>query len=217
VTSGTRRRNARGEGARLRDELLDAAARVLAKHGDPDHVSLRNVAAEAGVTAPAIYRHFADRGALLQALAAREFACFDHLIVAGADAGGDDPFDRLASAGRAYLRFGRERPVHYRILFGSVGVPCNETPPDSVQDAGRQSFLTLVDLIGACLSTDGVDPQESRRDRAVDIAFEAWALLHGLVDLPYANRAVPWPDQAAIIAGWVERLRVTTAAPARGR
>ena len=61
-----RQRNARGEGERLRIELLEAAADLMATHGDIESISLRAVAREAGVSATAVYRHFDDHHDLLR-------------------------------------------------------------------------------------------------------------------------------------------------------
>ena len=58
-----RQRNPRGHGDRLHSELLDAAVRVLAAHGDTERLSIRAVAAEAQVSPAAVYRHFPDRRA----------------------------------------------------------------------------------------------------------------------------------------------------------
>src|SRR3984893_14334035 len=63
-----RTRNARGEGDRLRDEIIAAAIKVLSTIGAEDPFSLRAVAKEAKIAAPSVYIHFADRNALLQAV-----------------------------------------------------------------------------------------------------------------------------------------------------
>ena len=64
--SQPRQRNPRGHGERLHSELLDAAVRVLAAHGDTERLSIRAVAAEAQVSPPAVYRHFPDRRTLVR-------------------------------------------------------------------------------------------------------------------------------------------------------
>ena len=56
----TRARNRRGEGARLRDDIVAAAVALLDETGDQAAVSLRAVARRVGIAAPSIYRHFAD-------------------------------------------------------------------------------------------------------------------------------------------------------------
>ena len=67
----TRRRNARGSGALLREEILTAATELLDAADSESEVTLRRIAATAGITAPAIYAHFADREAILAAISER--------------------------------------------------------------------------------------------------------------------------------------------------
>ncbi len=73
-TGQPRQRNPRGTGDRLRDELIDAAVRVLAARGDTERLSIRAVAAEAQVSPPAVYLHFPDRRGLVRAAVE---SCFD--------------------------------------------------------------------------------------------------------------------------------------------
>jgi len=68
-----RQRNQRGQGARLREELIEVASDLLAERGDPDRLSIRAVAAAAGVTPASIYLHFVDRTSLLRAVVAERF------------------------------------------------------------------------------------------------------------------------------------------------
>src|SRR6185437_6193275 len=63
-----RRPNPRGQGGRLRDELLDAASGLLAVGGRDAELTLRSVARAAGVAAPSVYQHFADLDELMLAL-----------------------------------------------------------------------------------------------------------------------------------------------------
>ena len=55
-----RRRNPRGQGDRLREEIISAASELIAESGDADRLSLRSVAKRIGIAAPSIYRHFPD-------------------------------------------------------------------------------------------------------------------------------------------------------------
>jgi AcrR family transcriptional regulator len=93
-----RARNPRGEGDRLRVELLDAAVELMAEAGDVDKVSLRAIAQRAGVSPTAVYRHFDDHRSLLRE--AVEY-CWDEFAVAldAADRVTDDPSRRLRAPG----------------------------------------------------------------------------------------------------------------------
>src|SRR5512142_1412996 len=84
----------RGAGPGLRDELVAAGVRVLAAQGDTDRLSIRAVAAEAGVTPPAVYRHFPERRVLIGAVLSSCFEQFEaHLLEA--ERGVPDPFEAL--------------------------------------------------------------------------------------------------------------------------
>ena len=90
----------------LKAALLDAADALL-DEGGPGAVSLREAARRAGVSAMAPYRHFADKEALLAALAARAFMAFGKAMREAAE-GSSDP---LRMMGDVYVRFARARPT----------------------------------------------------------------------------------------------------------
>ena len=73
-TGAPRSRNARGEGEKLRGEIIDAAVKVLSALGPEDRFSLRSVAKMAKIAAPSVYIHFSDRNALLLAVLEKLFA-----------------------------------------------------------------------------------------------------------------------------------------------
>ena len=121
----TRPRARRGDGLRLRDEILEATERLMLASGDADAVSLRAVANAVGVTPPSIYLHFADKVDLIFAVCERNFARLDEAMEAAA-AGASDPVDEVLRRGRAYVRFGLAHPEQYRILFMN---PPSASPP----------------------------------------------------------------------------------------
>lgn len=205
MTSATRTRNRRGEGALLREELVTTASRMLDELGDVDLLSLRGLAAEIGIAAPSIYRHFPDKAALLVAVVERSFRELTADMVTAWESGGDDPFEGLRRAGAAYLRFGQERPAHYRIVFGGDGLPCDTETPMFMRQSGKGAFETLVSMVEACL----VAGPGGRELDAFTVAVEVWAMQHGLVDLPLANRTFPWPDLQGVTDAWLTRFRQT--------
>jgi AcrR family transcriptional regulator len=101
----------------LRAALIKAAEAEIERSGY-EILSLRELAASLGVSRAAPYRHFADRRALLQQLAAKGF---DELtaIYRQAIAAETKPLQRLAASGRAYLAFAAERPQLFRLMFAS--------------------------------------------------------------------------------------------------
>jgi AcrR family transcriptional regulator len=203
-------KHARGDGGRLRHDLIEATRRMLIERGDPAQVSLRGIAARVGVTAPAIYRHFPDKDALLLAAAAEEFAAFDRVIRVAAGQG-TGPFDALARAGRAYLAFGLDHPEPYRVLFGATGAALKAKQPLPREfTTGKAEFATLVGLVQACIDDTTSAPGRVAAHPAPDafiLAVEAWSLLHGLVDLRITRTAFPWPSIDAVFDSWTAKLR----------
>ena len=116
------RRNARGQGTRLADDIVRGALAIIERTGSDDAVTLRAVAREVGIAAPSIYAHFADREAIIMAAVVK---VFDELAdrVEQAEAGAsDDPVDRLLAGCQAYLDFGLAHPARYGLLFSPRGL-----------------------------------------------------------------------------------------------
>jgi AcrR family transcriptional regulator len=89
-----------------RVELLDAADRVIRRSGPG--VSMDEIASEAGVTKPILYRHFGDKDGLYEALAQRYVDELMHELDRDSKAG--DARDRLASRIDAYLSYVERNP-----------------------------------------------------------------------------------------------------------
>ena len=117
----TRQRNPRGEGGRLKDELIDAALRLLDKRPGVQ-LSLRMVAMEAGGAAPSVYRHFPDVRAMTMAIVQECWALMaEQIRKAGNDARPATPLDELKAKMTAYVRYAMERPSRYQLLFDFSG------------------------------------------------------------------------------------------------
>ena len=113
---GKRRRAPRGQGERLREEILGAAERLLVETGDEEAVSIRAVADAVGVTPPSIYLHFADKNALLLAVCEEQFRLFGEYVESRC-AHIADPIEQLMARGKAYVQFGIDHPEAYRLMF----------------------------------------------------------------------------------------------------
>ena len=83
-----RRRNARGQGARLADDIVAGALALIERTGSDEAVTLRAVAREIGIAAPSIYAHFADREAIIMAVVVRVFDELSEAITKGQAAAG---------------------------------------------------------------------------------------------------------------------------------
>jgi AcrR family transcriptional regulator len=113
-SSGDARRDRwRSHRAARRAEFVDAAMRALAEHG-PD-VGMDHIAAEAGVTKPVLYRHFADKADLFVALGQRGTEIlFDRLIPAMNNE--EAPVPRIRKSLDAFFTTVEEHPNLYRVL-----------------------------------------------------------------------------------------------------
>lgn len=153
----------------LRRGLLDAAETLLEREGEPAGLSLREVARAAGVSHNAPYRHFADREAMLAALAADGFSRLADALAAAIEEAA--PAARPRAAGRAYLRFARAHRALYLLMFGP-GIRKSAHP--DLARAAAQAFDAL-------LRAYGQSSVPSRRARHETVG--AWALVHGLAHL----------------------------------
>jgi len=212
VAEGPRKRNRRGQGARLREDLIDAASGLLAERGDPDQLSIRAVAAAAGVTAPSIYLHFADRKSLLRAVVEEGFRDFSRRL-SDAEAGGSDPFDALRRRCRAYFRFAKDQPGHYRILFSAAALgPKGIGTYGKTAHPGHASFLALVDAVQRCLE---VRPRAAPERDSFFLAVQLWAWMHGLIDLRISKPEMPWPAIETLLSATLSDLGLSGQQPGR--
>ncbi len=97
-----------------REVILEATRRLSASDG-LHGLTMRKVAAEVGVTAPALYRHFGNKAELIEALIEEARAAFLGFLTDSLS--GATPWERLQLAQRAFLRFALERPDAYELLL----------------------------------------------------------------------------------------------------
>src|SRR5690606_32088555 len=95
----------------LRQALLQAAVRTLQKQGY-EALTLRAVGEELGVSRSALYRHFADKAALLTAVASEGFRLLRAGLVGAWEAGGKGRAG-FEAMGEAYVRFALDNRWHY--------------------------------------------------------------------------------------------------------
>ena len=193
----SRPRNRRGEGAKLRTDILAAAAALLDETGDEQAVTLRAVARKVGISAPSIYRHFPDRQAILLALAQEAFA---ELADQLAEATGTEPVTRLRAVCAAYLDFAATRPQHYRVMFGGLWNGVEAVEQAAVTDAevgalGQEALGVFVAALTDCVAAGGSTSTDPGAD-----AVALWLGLHGFAQQRVVSTRFPWPPDI------VERL-----------
>ena len=190
-----RERNRRGEGTRLRAEILAGATELLERTGSEEAVTLRAVARQVGISAPSIYSHFPDREAIVDAIVDGAFADFNAAIREASDAatsGGEGPLARLRAGCAAYLRFAAERPNRYRLLFERRDILGAGQRRFSAVRA--ESFDLLIASVQVCVEA-GIS---ASTDPGLD-ATAIWAALHGFATLQANLPGRPWPDTGALL------------------
>ncbi|WP_236704525.1 TetR/AcrR family transcriptional regulator [Sphingomonas sp. HT-1] len=155
--------NAATEG-RLRPRLIEAAMALLDQAGT-EGVTLRALAKATGVSAMAPYRHFADKAALLGAVAEAGFALLAEAL-AQADRA-ESPRAALLAQGLAYFHFAQGRPALFRLMFGG-GAGCDTPPPQGYGEAFQILSRRVATLAAG-------DPASA--------TMAAWGTVHGLTTL----------------------------------
>ncbi len=151
----------------LRTALVAAALDLLAQDG-ADALSLRAVARRAGVSAMAPYRHYADKEALLAAVASLGFERLRAALLA-ADAAAP-PADALIAQAVAYVRYALDNPALFRLMFG----PRRAFIHPDLLAAGETAYSVLASRVAA-----DMPPGTAREARALG----CWSMVHGLASL----------------------------------
>ncbi|AWV07928.1 TetR/AcrR family transcriptional regulator [Marilutibacter maris] len=161
-------------------ERILAAARRLFEHEGPAGVTMRRVAAAAGLSPMAIYRHFDNREALLARIGEDSFEA-----IAGhwsARARGLDPLTRLIAVHRLYLDYALAHPHLFDLAFSTPRRDARRYPEDF--HARRSPTLTVVaDAVADAMSAGAL-----REDDIWDVTMTLWAHTHGLVALYRSGR-----------------------------
>lgn len=144
----------------LRRHLIVAARDEVEEFG-AEGVVLTRLATTCGVSVAAPYRHFANKEALLAAVAAEGFAELGEALRAATGVGAR-PEDRLVEAGVAYVRYAVANPQLFRLMF-------HEGVREAVGPEGEASLQVLVGLVSAC-------PLAVHVSTAVRAS---WAFVHG--------------------------------------
>jgi AcrR family transcriptional regulator len=181
----TRRERQRQE---TRDEILGVARRQLAEQGAAN-LSLRAIAAALGLTAPAIYRYFASRDALLTALIVDAYDDLGAALTAA-------PFTETAASSLrarmlAYRRWALGHPEQFTLVFGTP-VPGYAAPREETVPAVRRAFAAFVAPVAEAVGGLGGDPPGQTWPPALrEQVLLAWADLHGLVMLELTGHLRP--------------------------
>ncbi|HSY82610.1 MAG TPA: TetR/AcrR family transcriptional regulator [Gemmatimonadaceae bacterium] len=159
--------------------IASAARRLLDKDG-AEAVTMRRVASAVGITPMAIYRHYADRSALLNELADAGFADLAARLTNARQAGSIE--ERLVRMAEIFLDHALQNPRLFELMFFERRAGARRFPRDF--KTGRSPTAN----VWALTVREGMELGELRQDDPWEITFAMGALSHGLIALYLGGR-----------------------------
>jgi AcrR family transcriptional regulator len=170
------------ESEATRRAILDAAEHLLATVGEAG-LSIREICARAGVTAPTIYHHFGDKAALVARVVDDCFADFDRAFAHRAAP--HDPVEALRWGFDRYVEYGLRHPTHYRLMFGNR--PARPSAPGLASYDGLRRRVMAIADVGRLAA-----PLE-------DATAAFWAAVHGVTSLVISGFWQPGTPAIALV------------------
>jgi len=197
----------RGEGGKLRVDIMAAAAALIEETGSERSVTLREVARRVGIAAPSVYEHFPNRDAIVYAVID---GCSTQLRTALEQAmdSQPDPLGQLRAGCAAYLRFADQRPGQYRVLVGRYQ-HLGERPP-SRGAIRAESLNLLITALRDCASAGQITTDDPHSDAVI-----IWSALHGYATLRASLPLFGWPAPQAALDRILSRYAPATPTPSR--
>ncbi len=194
----------------LQQAIKDVAWKHIAKHGAPA-LSLRAIARELKITAPAIYNYFPNRDALVTALIIDAYTSFGDSQLAARDAAPpEDLTGRMNAIGLAYRQWALKYPQRYQLIFGTP-IPGYHAPLMEVLPSAARSLSALVSVIEQLRLAGKLNVKSFPKVQAeykggfemwkkyggeadilsLTVAMLIWARVHGIVSLEIAGNLPP--------------------------
>ncbi len=195
----------------LHEAIKERAWRLIAEFGAPA-LSLRAIARELSITAPAIYNYFPDRDALVTALTIDAFTSFGDVQLNARDSFPPAQLlERFRAIGLAYREWALSYPQRYQLIFGTP-IPGYEQQHQEIMPSATRSISALVSVIedfrvaGRLKSENfpGIPPEYEAQLSAINsctgnyhsvshgVALIVWSRVHGLVSLEIGGRLPPF-------------------------
>lgn len=172
----------------LRNALVQAAVTLISERRDTSF-TMRELAAKAGASHAAAYRHFQAKRDILAAVAAAGFAELKAAFDEASRTSRGDAVRELKAQGLAYIQFAVEHPGHFRAMFHSeLGDGMSYPELAAVGPAAFDSLLKLV--------TQGAASGAFVKRPPMELAVMAWASVHGMAMLIVDGRMGPTNRQA---------------------
>jgi AcrR family transcriptional regulator len=177
LPAGPRRPNARGQGDRLREEIISAAVRMLGDLADDQALSLRAVARAVSISPTSVYLYFPDRDALVAAAMQR---CHAEVLQAAdeAEAAHHDPALGLRARILAQAAWVQDHPGIHKVMHESkVSMPF------------KQVLLTRTTAaVQRCMDAGAAPPGD-----AATVALDLRTAVTGMLSLRINEPDLPWP------------------------
>ena len=156
-----------------RESLMSAASALLAEEG-PEALTVRRIAAQAGVSTMGVYSRFGGKDGVVDALFREGFDGLKQAISTTPES--SDPLDDLRTCCRAYRSFALAHGTHYRIMF--EGAVPGFTASDASLEVAAATYESVAERVRRC-----VEAGQLSGGTHYEIAASLWAACHGLVSL----------------------------------
>lgn len=174
-------------------QLLIEAGLALLEEDGTEGLTLRRIAARAGVSHAAPAHHFGGLSGLRNAIATRGFHTFRQELIAARDGlpADADTFQHLLTVNLAYIRFARRRTALFRLMFDQL-----PTTDDDLRSIARATYVVLQDCCAPFVRDRGAAPFQTA----------VWALTHGFAML---NMDQPYPPESPVqVSPYEDALRL---------
>jgi AcrR family transcriptional regulator len=167
----------------LQEAIKETAWKQIAEYGAPA-LSLRAIARELKITAPAIYNYFSDRDALVTALIIDAFTSFgDWQLEARNSVRADDLSGQLKAIGLAYRNWAHAYPQRYQLIFGTP-IPGYKGPVDKIFPSSARSLSALVSVVEGLRVAGKLKVDSFPKIKAeYKTSFEMWKTYGGEADV----------------------------------
>ena len=158
-----------------REKILACACELYLEDG-LDGFSMRKLAKQVGVTAPALYRHFESKEHVITDVVREAYREFTGALQRALE--GRTPLERFFMAGEGYLDFALKHPRWYELLFISPNQLGRDELPEDLQTQGCAVHQFWVDRVRECMDAGVLvegDP--------VRTSLTMWAHAHGMLTL----------------------------------
>jgi len=194
----------------LQEAIKETAWKQIAEFG-ATALSLRAIARELKITAPAIYNYFPDRDALVTALIIEAYASFgDYQLAARDSLPREKMAERLNAIGIAYRQWAIDFPQRYQLIFGAP-IPGYQAPKMEVMPTAARSLSALVSVmddlrVASLLIAENFPPVQPAFEEhfriwktyagdydisSLSVSMLVWSRVHGLVSLELAGNIPP--------------------------